>query len=150
MDDAQLTSIYNFRRLDDRLATAGQPTAEQLAAIKNAGFTTVINLATADPRYALPDEANIVARLGLTYEHIPVIWETPTHADLERFFAAMARHAREPVFVHCAANMRVSAFMFLYRVKQLGWRVEDALPDLRALWQPNPTWQAFIDNELEA
>jgi uncharacterized protein (TIGR01244 family) len=120
-----------------------------LAAVARAGFTTVISLLPEEPHYSLPGEAEIVARLGMTFEHIPVIWSAPAQADLEQFFTAMERHAGEPVFVHCAANMRVSAFMFLYRVKQLGWRREDALPDLHALWQPNATWQAFIDNELK-
>jgi uncharacterized protein (TIGR01244 family) len=149
MDDSQLTSIYNFRRLDDQVATAGQPTAEQLAAVAQAGFKTVISLRPDEPQHSLPDEAEIVRRLGMTFEHIPVVWNAPTHEDLEAFFAAMERHAGETVLVHCAANMRVSSFMFLYRVNRLDWRVADALPDLHALWQPNPTWQAFIDSQLQ-
>ena len=71
-------------------------------------------------------------------------------ADLEAFFAAMEQHAHRRLYVHCAANMRVSAFVMLYRVLRLNWRLEDALPDLHALWQPNETWQALIDAALAA
>ncbi len=108
----------------------------------------MINLALQDAEGAPPDERRTVEELGMTYEHIPVVWQHPTPADLEAFFAAMDRHAGRVLYVHSAANLRVSAFMLLYRVKRLGWRLEDALPDLQAIWQPNETWQAFIDAAL--
>ncbi|MGQ9840396.1 MAG: hypothetical protein ACUVR4_07710 [Anaerolineae bacterium] len=33
---------------------------------------------------------------------------------------------------------------------RLGWRLEDALPDMRAVWNPAdyPAWQAFINAAL--
>lgn len=146
--EATIASIYNVRRLSDRLITGGQPTEEQLAALAAAGCEVVINLAPHEGERALPNERHTVEALGMTYEHIPVRWERPTPADLDAFLAAMERHRDRSLCVHCAANMRVSAFILLYRVLRLGWRVEDALPDLHALWQPNAVWQAFIDEAL--
>ena len=49
--------IYNYRKVDDQLITGGQPTEEQLKSVAEEGFTTVINLATLNPRYSLDDEA---------------------------------------------------------------------------------------------
>lgn len=147
-DAATVDAIYNYRRLSDRLVTGGQPTEAQLAALAAAGCEVVINLAPPEGERALPDERRTVEALGMAYEHIPVRWECPTRADLEAFFAAMGRHGGRYLCVHCIANMRVSAFVFLHRVLRLGWRIEDALPDLHALWRPNPTWQAFIDQAL--
>ena len=40
----KLTSIYNYLPISDNLATSGQPTANQLIAIKAAGYTKIINL----------------------------------------------------------------------------------------------------------
>ncbi len=137
--------IYNYRKLSDDLVTGGQPIEQQLAELAAAGTEVVINLALHDDTYSLPDERLTVEGLGMVYEHIPVIWQQPTRADLDAFFAAMDRHAGCRICVHCAANMRVSAFMFLYRVLRLGWPVEAALPDLHAIWQPNDVWQRFID-----
>lgn len=146
MDTAELTTITNFRRLSDDLITGGQPTEAQLAAVAAAGCEIVINLALHDTPYALPDERGTVEALGMVYEHIPVIWERPTAADLDAFFAALERHAGRRILLHCAANYRASAFILLHRVLRLGWRLEDALPDMRALWNPAeyPAWQAFI------
>jgi protein tyrosine phosphatase (PTP) superfamily phosphohydrolase (DUF442 family) len=72
------------------------------------------------PRYSLPDEPGVVQSLGMAYVHIPVQFSAPTEASLLEFFAAMEAHGSEKVWVHCAANMRVSAFIGLYRVIKQG------------------------------
>lgn len=147
---AQLHSVRNFRRLAPDLITGGQPSEEQLALAASAGAQVVINLALHDAPYSLSDERATVEGLGMIYEHIPVIWEQPTPADLEAFFVIMDRYASQSLFVHCAANYRASAFIMLYRVLRLGWPVESALPDVRAIWNPAeyPAWQAFLERML--
>jgi hypothetical protein len=45
--------------------------------------------------------------------------------------------------------MRVSCFVFLYRVLRLGLPVETALQNMLAIWQPNEVWQRFIDAILQ-
>jgi protein tyrosine phosphatase (PTP) superfamily phosphohydrolase (DUF442 family) len=148
MTAPQLSSIYNFLQHADGTGTAGQPSAEQLAAVKAAGYEVVINLATGTTPRDLPNESEVVTDLGLEYIHIPVIWEQPTSADLTRFFAAMDANRDKQRFVHCIANMRVSAFMFLYQVLRQGVPQPEARAMLNRLWEPNATWQAFIDQAL--
>jgi len=131
--------------LSPSLATAGQPTEDELAAVKAAGFEAVVNLLPASSPYALPEEGHIVSRLGLEYVHIPIDWENPTAADAERFFDVMDAHTGRPVFVHCAANMRVSAFLYLYRTLRHHVPPAEAAEDLHRVWTPNETWQRFID-----
>jgi protein tyrosine phosphatase (PTP) superfamily phosphohydrolase (DUF442 family) len=41
--------------------------------------------------------------------HIPVQFGAPTERDLLAFFDAMDRNSGRRVWVHCAANMRVTA-----------------------------------------
>jgi uncharacterized protein (TIGR01244 family) len=146
---ADLAGIYKHRAVDDTLGTSGQPTEAQLAAIAAAGFRTVVNLALHDdPRYSLPDEAATVRSLGMDYVHIPVQFSAPAEADLRAFFAAMdARHG-EKVWVHCAANIRVSAFLGLYRTLRQGWPQDKAFELMRGLWEPDTVWSAFIAKAL--
>jgi len=144
-----LSDIKNVLVLDERIATAGQPTEEQIIQIAKAGYEVVINLALGDGDYALADEAGAVRKAGMAYIHIPVQWERPTRADLERFCDAMEARRRKKIFVHCAANMRVSVFMALYRILRLGWERERAFVDVTRIWQPNETWAAFIEEMLE-
>jgi protein tyrosine phosphatase (PTP) superfamily phosphohydrolase (DUF442 family) len=59
-------SIYNWRRLDHRITTSGQPTEQQLADIRALGVHHIINLGLHSHEKALPDEAASVSRLGMT------------------------------------------------------------------------------------
>jgi protein tyrosine phosphatase (PTP) superfamily phosphohydrolase (DUF442 family) len=151
-DAALMTSpndILNFVQISETIATAGQPTAEQFSAIKDAGYQTVVNLALTTSTNAIPNEQQIVESQGMRYVHIPVIWENPTQDDLDRFFSTMNENTDRKVFVHCAMNMRVSAFMYLHRRIQESLSDEIAKQDLYRVWTPNETWQAFIDQMLE-
>jgi protein tyrosine phosphatase (PTP) superfamily phosphohydrolase (DUF442 family) len=148
MDDSALASLYNYRRVSDRIGASGMPTEAQLGDIARAGFEVVINLDQLDSRHALPDERQTVAALGLIYEQIPVVWDNPGHAQVVQFLDALDRYADKRVFVHCVANYRASVFIALYRILRLGWPPAEALADMMTVWQPNPTWQAFIASEL--
>jgi uncharacterized protein (TIGR01244 family) len=143
-----IEDIFNYLPLSESIATAGQPTEEQFSAIKAAGYQTVINLALPQSVNALANEHAIVTAQGMQYFHIPVLWESPTLEDFEQFVAAMKARGDKPVFVHCAANMRVSAFMYLYRRIYEGASVEQAEQDLHHLWTPNEIWQQFIQQVL--
>lgn len=143
-----LQDIYQFLPISESVVTAGQPQPDQLANVQAAGFTVVINLALPTSSNALPDEPQQVESLGMTYVAIPVEWESPTLADFQQFVSTMQAHAGEPIFVHCAANMRVSAFIYLYRAICDRIPPETAIADLHQIWQPNPIWQAFIDEVL--
>lgn len=144
-----LTDVYNFLELTDQIGTAGQPKEEQLADIAAAGYEAVVNLALHDGEYSLKDERASVERLGMEYYHLPVIWQNPTPGDLQAFFDRMDQLKGRKVFVHCAANMRVSAFMALYRILRLGMKPEDAFREMYKIWTPEGWWKDFIDQALE-
>src|SRR5687767_14582736 len=100
--------IYNFRQVNERVMTGGQPTARQLRSAAEEGVRTVINLATLDPRYSLDDEAALVQSLGMRYVHIPVAWENPQESDFESFEQVMSQLGESKTLIHCAANFRVT------------------------------------------
>ncbi|HVH79446.1 MAG TPA: protein tyrosine phosphatase family protein [Stellaceae bacterium] len=136
--------IYNWRRLDDRITTSGQPTEDQLADIQALGVQHVVNLALHTHEKALPGEAGSVRRLGLTYTHIPVDFQNPTEQDFEQFCAVMEQFKDAQMHVHCIANYRVSAFFYRYRRDVLGWDDAKARADMDAIWHPEGVWAAFI------
>jgi protein tyrosine phosphatase (PTP) superfamily phosphohydrolase (DUF442 family) len=141
-----IESIYHYCKVDDQLITGGQPTEEQLQAVSQQGFQTVINLAPISPRYSLDDEPGLVQSLGMQYHHIPVDWDNPTAGDFSTFEAVMQALPAGKTFIHCAANFRVTAFYSLYAQKHLGWSKAQA-DDFRAsIWQGSdyPVWEAFI------
>jgi protein tyrosine phosphatase (PTP) superfamily phosphohydrolase (DUF442 family) len=139
-----LDDIKNFIAVSDRLGTAGQPTETQLQDVAAAGFEVVVNLGLLDPRYCLADEAGSVERLGLAYHHIPVDFTAPQPADLDRFFDVMDASRGKKVFVHCAANYRVSGFVALYHEARENWTAQQGDAHVRRVWEPNDTWTRFI------
>jgi len=145
-----LESIPNFYRINEALITSGQPSESDFSALANQGYRLIINLALPDSPGALRDEAKVVEEAGCDYQHLPVSFNAPKKDDLERFFLMMETHADRKKLIHCAYNWRVSAFVYLYRVIKQGAEPQEALKDLRAVWVPNPTWQAFIDERLKA
>ena len=136
--------ITNWRRLDARTTTSGQPTEAQLEAIADLGVTHVVNLALHTHEKALADEAASVTARGMTYTHIPVEFTQPTEADFARFCAVMVKIGEAMVHVHCIANYRVSAFFYRYRRDVLGWAEAAARADMDAIWRPEGVWATFI------
>lgn len=145
MASDQLEEIYNFLKISDSIATSGQPTAAQLAAVKAAGYQVVVNLALPTSTNAIANEQQLVESQGMAYVHIPVFWENPTLEDFDRFSQVLNQNTDKKILVHCAMNMRVSAFVYLYR--RIYERISDdqAKQDLQKIWMPNDTWQVFIE-----
>ncbi len=140
----QMEQIKNYVQTDERLATGGQPTEAQLREAAEAGWQVVVNLGLLDPRYCLPDEAGLVASLGMEYHHIPVKFDAPTFDNFQRFALVMDRSATKRVLVHCAANYRVSSFLALYGQLRLGWSLAQADAHARLFWDLDGAWLAFI------
>jgi ribosomal protein L11 methyltransferase len=139
----QAPAMISFLRIHENLVTAGQPQAVHFPMLAKAGYDTVINLAMPSSSNYLPNEAELCAQNGLSYVPLPVDWKNPTETDLREFFAQMETLATRKTLVHCALNMRVSVFVFLYRVIRLGENMEVAAQDLHRIWKPDEIWSAF-------
>ena len=144
-----MEDIYNFQKVSDSIATSGQPTKEQFSQIKDSGYQIVVNLALPTSANALPDEKETVENLGMQYVHIPVVWEEPKFEDFTQFYNVMTENEDKNTFVHCAANMRVSAFMYLYNRLHENMSDEEAKKNLYQIWIPNDTWQKFITQVIK-
>ena len=85
----------------------------------------------------------------MTYIHIPVPFEAPTPEHLRKFFGFMNELSEEKVFVHCAVNARVSAFVFKYLTMERKMQAEKATTPLLAQWLPqmNLIWKNFLSIE---
>lgn len=139
-----LNSIYNFIDIKGLFGTSGQPTENQFKAISQSGVASVLNLAPHRAENALDDEASVVTNLGMRYLHLPVDFKRPSDADFESFCQLVEQHKSESLWIHCAANMRVSAFVYRYRVQVLNELEEVARVDLNKVWEPFGVWRKFI------
>jgi protein tyrosine phosphatase (PTP) superfamily phosphohydrolase (DUF442 family) len=145
-----LEEIQDFLEITPDLLTAGQPFEEQLHLIQTEGCEVVINLASeVSPDY-IYDERARVRSLGMDYIGIPVEWSAPQEKDLTAYFCALENNRGRKIFAHCARNMRVSAFTFLYRVLVLGQEEKVCRANLNQIWQPNEIWEQFITASLSS
>ncbi|MBE9114459.1 protein tyrosine phosphatase family protein [Lusitaniella coriacea LEGE 07157] len=145
MDD-----ITNYYLVTDNIATSGQPNPEQFQAIAEAGYEVIINLAMPTSDNALADEGAIVTQLGMSYIHLPVVWEAPKLDEVRLFFGIMQVFEDRKVWVHCALNMRVSCFLYLYQKHVLEFPDARSRVPMINLWQPNPVWQKLIQEAESA
>lgn len=138
----------NTHQVFDWLWTSGQLSERDIAQLPVLGIDAVINLALPTSSNALPGESELIAVHGINYFHIPVVWEAPQLDDLRTFFAILAALEGKKVWVHCAKNMRVSTFIYLYRKLRLDEPEEQAAFPMKEVWTPNETWQKFIELAL--
>lgn len=134
--------------IDALLCTAAQPSAEQLAGLGATGVRHVINLALPTSDHAVADEGARLSAQGITYVQLPVIWEAPTAENFTLFAQILWAMRDAPVLVHCACNMRASAFVFLYRVLHEAVPVGEAVTAMHAIWRPEGVWRDFITTQL--
>ena len=108
------------------ILTGGQPTDEQLEALRDAGYQTVINLRQPDER-GTRGEAEKVAALGMTYVSLPVAGAADLSEENAAALAAALDEAARPVLLHCGSGNRVGALLALKAFWLEGASAEDAL-----------------------
>lgn len=141
--DNPLARIRAFLQLDERVATGGMPVPDDFQEIADAGYKWVVNLALPTSENAIANEGDLVASLGMRYAHIPVKFDSPDPEDYRTFERLMDAISDQKVFVHCAANMRVSAFMYLYRVRK-GMAVAEGREAMLKIWEPEGAWADLV------
>lgn len=135
----------NTHQVFDWLWSSGQLSKRDISSLHGLGIKVVINLALQGSSNALPGEAELVTRQGIAYIQIPVEWENPKPEQFQQFAGVLNAFRESSVWVHCAMNMRVSAFIYLYRKLVLGENETQASFPMQAVWSPNEIWQRFFE-----
>lgn len=137
-----MDTILNYIKINDKISTSGQPTLEELKIIADNDFKVVINLALSNSSLALENEDKIVSQLGMTYIHIPVDFENPEIDNLKIFLAILNSFTNIKVWVHCAKNYRVTAFMYVFHKYFLKTPFENINLSMFDIWTPSKKWQS--------
>ena len=144
-----MNKILNYIKINELISTSGQPKIEELKLIANEGFEVVINLAMPTTSNALENEDKIVSSLNMSYIHIPVDFENPKLSDLKLFLNILQALGANKVWIHCAKNYRVSAFMYVYHKYILHTPFEQIDLSIFDKWQPSLVWQELMKVQLE-
>ena len=135
----------NYHRIDERLVTGGHLVDDGLATLKAQGVQVVIDLRDDPPS----GQKEKLAREGIEWISIPVVWRDPKTADFERFSEAMREHQDDHVLMSRPAvsqhlkvlreaglvAVRRDAQRRIYRVEASGLReVDEWLGKVRRFW----------------
>lgn len=123
-----LAGVPNATQLTPTLIGGGQPTAQHLQNLKDAGGAVVVDLR--DPMEPRPlDEPATVRELGMEYVNIPVSSGALTDAALDRILTTLreAEAGDRPVLLHCASGGRVGGAMIAYLMTEKGLSEDDAV-----------------------
>jgi protein tyrosine phosphatase (PTP) superfamily phosphohydrolase (DUF442 family) len=130
---SSIPGVPRFVRVDDRVARGGQPTAEGLRNLADAGFRTIVDLRGKDERWK--DEKKLAEALGIKYVNVPMQgMHTPHDRQIARALKALADERAGPVFVHCKRGAdRTGVVIACYRMEHDGWSNREALQEARDL-----------------
>jgi protein tyrosine phosphatase (PTP) superfamily phosphohydrolase (DUF442 family) len=118
--------VANACQILPNVVTGGQPTAEQLKALKEAGGAIVLDLR--DPMEPRPvDEAALVRQLGMEYVNVPVRAGALDDLLLERVLGVLRAAGDRTVFVHCGSGNRVGGALLPYLMLDQGMEEQDAV-----------------------
>lgn len=121
-----VSGVANACQILPNVVTGGQPTAEQLKALKAAGGDIVLDLR--DPMESRPvDEAALVRELGMEYVNIPVRAGSLDDTTLEQILAVLRGSGDRTVFFHCGSGSRVGGALIPYFIIDQGLEEQDAV-----------------------
>jgi uncharacterized protein (TIGR01244 family) len=119
--------LPNGRQPAPDLLVGGQPTAEQLALARSLGYTTVINLRSAEEMQDGSAGRAVAEELGMSYVEIPVASADDIQLDRAAALFAALDQATGPTIVHCKSGNRVGALFALQAFYVDGVGLEEAL-----------------------
>ncbi len=121
--DLDATNVYYP---EEKIITAGQPSENDIAILKQAGVTAVINMRT-EGEFQGFDEKVAVESNDMSYIHIPVAGaEGITKENAQKLDEALATLDGK-VFIHCSSGNRVGGLFVLRAFYLQGKKIDEAM-----------------------
>jgi uncharacterized protein (TIGR01244 family) len=140
----EMEGVTNFSRVDATVGCGGATKPTAMAALKQNGFASVINLRLATESGADIDAGRSAAQAaGLKYIHLPFDAANPDPKVVENFLAAVSDTSNQPVYIHCGSANRVGAVWMIKRVLKDGWEIDKAREEAEAIGLSNQRLKTF-------
>jgi len=145
--ESPLTTLPQHVVLGERLHVSGQPSVVDIARLRSAGISTVIDLRP-DGETPDLDERAAVEAAGLKYLSLPIANGADlTPENVRRFDQLLRQTATDTVLLHCASGNRVGALLAL-RSRWLQGKTPDeslALGKRAGMTGLSPTVQKLLE-----
>ncbi len=134
-----MQDILHYQTINDHISIGGQINPEQMKALKEAGFTAIVNLT---PK----NNGELATQLGMYNAHIPIDCSNLQPEQYEMFKSLVDAFTVAPnskVYVHCGMNVKSSGFVYIYRQKVLGHSKDVAEESLKNTPGHEPKWREY-------
>jgi uncharacterized protein (TIGR01244 family) len=129
-----VAGVRNYTKVDATIACGGALSPEAFAALKQAGFKSIVNLRLdSEPGANVAEEQKAAGAAGLRYIHLPFGGATPDASRLDEFLKTVVLPENQPMMLHCAGGGRAAMFWAVKRVMVDGWPVDKAMNELPGL-----------------
>ncbi len=128
--------MESLRPISPTLAVAGQPTPEDLKALKAEGYVGVVNLRNdGEPEQPIGTaaEGDLARAEGLDYLHYGVGGTPLSDPGVSSVCEFLDRHAGRKVLVHCRSGGRAQALALIHEALSRGWPASEAAAKGRAM-----------------
>jgi uncharacterized protein (TIGR01244 family) len=147
----EFPGVRNYSRVDATVGCGGQVDPAAMAALKQEGFVSVINLRLPNEEGANVEQGRAAAQAaGLKYIHLPFNAAAPDSKVVDSFLAAVADRSNQPVFIHCGSASRVGGMWTIKRALQDKWPLEKALAEGKAIGLNNAGLEAFVTEYVKS
>ena len=157
IDKVQVTGVENFSRLSGSSGFGGpvagfggatKPSA--MAALRDAGFASVINLRLSGEEDVALDASRAAAEAsGLRYIHLPLDSAKADPVVVENILTALGNPTNQPVYIHCGSATRAAALWMIGRVLRDGWEIDAASAEAQQIARKPEQAIAFATNYLD-
>lgn len=146
-----IEGITNFAQVETTVACAGAVKPGSVAAIKNMGFASIINLRLATEKDAdIDGEAAAAKAAGINFIHIPFNGGAPDPAVADRFLQTVTEPGNQPAFIHCASGNRAAALWLIKRELIDKWDNDRAMEEATQLGLTSAALKTFALNYVQA
>src|SRR5215475_646478 len=137
-----IEGIKDAGKLNDHLYRGTQPDKKGFTDLRKLGVTTIVDL-RGEFTHNSDHEKKQVEQLDMKYILIPGNgWTPPSDKQMAQFFAAIAEHPRQRIFIHCwLGGDRTGVFLAAFRIAFDHWTPEQALAEMgefhfKSFWHP--------------
>lgn len=109
-------------QVSDKLAFCEQPSFQELAALHERGFHTVVNVRLPTEQWG--DEGLDAKRVGLRYVQLPIAQPEWNEHLFDQFRKVVSQHRNLPLIVHSAEGARAGILTLTYHAVEEGWTIE--------------------------
>ena len=107
-------NVYRYHRHTPHLATSGALGEGALEELERHGFTTIIDLRTAQEGTETAEQ--LARATGFRYHNLPIAQDWPDESTIASFARLVEDQSNYPILVHCRSANRVGALWAAYQL----------------------------------